>query len=268
MKEYLVFLNLDGKRIAVYDNKKSGNAIIFIHGNSLDSRIFEKLFEENSLNDFRLIAFDLPGCGESKSVLENKTDLFEDFRELVVSLIKELQLVNYYVVAHSLGAHLAMHAIHEGFRPKAMVLTGTLPLKGVPDMQLAFNAHPVVDLITKGELNDDDIKSIDDLFSQGDKLIFPYGREMWQNTSVNFRSSILQSIANNVIGSEQEKIKKYNIPTLIINGKNDPLINKVFEDNLRSLNYLTIKDSENGGHTLPWEKPEEFSEEIRSFFNK
>jgi pimeloyl-ACP methyl ester carboxylesterase len=268
IERYLKQIIIEDKPIAYYDNEKSGKIILLIHGNSLDSRLFEKLFEEKSLNTYRLIAVDLPGCGKSYRDLPETVDLFEYLKLFFAKLVNELNLENYFVVAHSLGAHLITHALSKDFHPSAIILTGAVPLTGVQDMAVAFNPHPIVNLITKGDITEEDFHAIDDAFKMSNGKTFPYGSQMWKNTSPLFRTGIVNSITNGVIGNEQLKLLDSKIPVLVYNGDLDQLINRIYFTNLKLKNNFKFENSANAGHALPWEKPEEFSKAVGAFYSE
>jgi pimeloyl-ACP methyl ester carboxylesterase len=67
----LKFITIDNFQIAYLEvNPEAQNTIFFIHGNSGSSRTWLKQMSDPLLNDFRMVAFDLPADGNSLASID------------------------------------------------------------------------------------------------------------------------------------------------------------------------------------------------------
>ena len=106
-------------------NPGKEETIVFVHGNSASKEFFQKLCEEKALENYRLIAVDLPGHGESsnfpkelttyfdgnpKRIFVNHLDYytFPGYARILTEFIKakDLHQSNLHWVGWSLGAHV------------------------------------------------------------------------------------------------------------------------------------------------------------------
>jgi 3-oxoadipate enol-lactonase len=96
------FADINGARIN-YETAGSGDAVIFIHGMSLDSRIWEKQWKVFSAS-FRVIRYDVRGFGQSSRV--NAThNPGEDLK----ALMDFLKIEKATLVGHSMGGNIALN---------------------------------------------------------------------------------------------------------------------------------------------------------------
>jgi len=83
--------------------------IVFLHGNSLSSETFKLQFEDDALNNYKLLAVDFPGHGKSgwSDNKERDYNLF-GFRDAIVDIIKHLNIKDFIFAGHSFGGHVAI----------------------------------------------------------------------------------------------------------------------------------------------------------------
>jgi pimeloyl-ACP methyl ester carboxylesterase len=154
-------LNSKGQRIAVWERSGSiGLPIAFLHGNTASKDVFRTLFAEPALVGRRLIAFDLPGCGESDDAVDPQTAYtLPGLSRIVVDVLNQLQAERCILVGWSLGGHIAIDGLsHGGFEPAGVVLTGTPPC-GPDPAEIAATFLPVegADVMSMRQPNDEQI---------------------------------------------------------------------------------------------------------------
>lgn len=122
----------DGVRLAVRDGgNPRGPAILFIHGYLFSSEAFSRQFEGDLARDFRLIAMDLRGHGQSGK--PQQPHCYSDsaqWAEDVESVLNALDVRRAILVGWSLGSRIALnYAWHKGFeRVSALnLVAATLP---------------------------------------------------------------------------------------------------------------------------------------------
>jgi pimeloyl-ACP methyl ester carboxylesterase len=92
---------------------QSGKAIVFIHGSSQQSAIWEQQLTDHILKQqFKLIALDLPGHGHSgHSAAPEQHYSIEGMAGLIAGCLNELSLQHYLLAGHSLGTNIISEAL-------------------------------------------------------------------------------------------------------------------------------------------------------------
>ena len=85
--------------IAVWDSGGTGRPVIFIHGNSCCKEVFTHQFHSELPGQYRLIALDLPGHGQSSKARDPKKGYCIDgHSQIVIELIEKLHLESPFLV--------------------------------------------------------------------------------------------------------------------------------------------------------------------------
>jgi len=88
-----------------------GQPIVFVHGNSLSSRTFQKQLESDLADSYRLFAPDLPGHGQSFRAENPKSDYNpKAYAEMLTAFAREVEAENSIFVGWSLGGHILLEA--------------------------------------------------------------------------------------------------------------------------------------------------------------
>lgn len=147
IREGFVRIDIFGEKLDIHfaeSGYSNGTALVCLHGNSGSCKDFYTQFDALS-NQYRVIAFDLPGHGKSASVInsENKEKIysFTGYASAMAKAIKALDLNNFFVLGVSLGGHNALSflAMQNSFNAdpevkeiankiKGVILSGTPPL--------------------------------------------------------------------------------------------------------------------------------------------
>jgi pimeloyl-ACP methyl ester carboxylesterase len=133
-----------GQRIALWERGgNNGLPIAFLHGNTASKEVFRDLFAEPALAGRRLIAFDLPGCGESGDATDPENIYtLPGLSRIVIDVLAQLGAERCILVGWSLGGHIAIDTLSHGFDPAGVVLTGTPPC-GPDPAEIASTFLPV-----------------------------------------------------------------------------------------------------------------------------
>lgn len=125
-----------GPTIATYEaGNHAGPPIFFVHGNSLAATTFQRQLEAPELQQFRLVAFDLPGHGQSARVPGQYG--VAHMGATVRDVVQALQLERAVAVGHSYGGNLLLELL-----PQLPQLRGLLamapPLSAPNDLAAAY----------------------------------------------------------------------------------------------------------------------------------
>jgi len=119
----------------MYSRKKKGSqkgTIVLLHGNSSSSKIYDCLFESNI--DYSLVAYDLPGHGNSENILSYSFKILTKLLKDQIALENEPLLI----VGTSLGGHLAIEILPDIEDAKGIIIMGTPPVKKPLNVEKAF----------------------------------------------------------------------------------------------------------------------------------
>ncbi|MGL4617277.1 MAG: alpha/beta fold hydrolase [Mycoplasmoidaceae bacterium] len=225
--------------------------IIFIHGlvaNKNSNKVLKKYCEKNKFNYYPL---DLPGHGkEPFGDIDINLNAYIDF---VLNFIKTNKIKKPILVGHSFGG---------------AIIVGLISKMKKEDKYLAILEDPINPSILQGiEPNKIDKKLFDiSLFIE--KL-----REMSKYKFEDFKKIVL--LLTNVTNKKTLIFlsicyKKIDIPTLVIFGKNDRLINqKASFENIKKLNKdIEFSLIEKARHTPHKEDPEDYIKSLNDFLIK
>jgi pimeloyl-ACP methyl ester carboxylesterase len=240
------------------NEQNSDNAVLFVHGNSLDSSTFLSQVEDPIFNDFQLIALDLPGHGQSDrasdpSALYNVITL----ANIVSAYVAALDLKKVVLVGHSLGGHVAIHSTPLLKNLAGLVLFGTPPIGMPPAMDKMFLPNPAMAYAYQPELTQEEANVLAASFTLGTNNL----ADIIQRTDPGFRGAFGANLAAGIFKNEQEICINLPCPLGIFHGDSDALVNLNY---LQGLHFPGMwKDDvqiiQGSGHSPQLEQPEEFN---------
>ena len=261
---------MEGLKIA-YVEKNSGvaNTFFFIHGNSCSSAMWRKQFDSELLNNYRLIAIDLPGHGHSGFSNDPLVDYSPTGTSKILSqAIKKLAETNLYVlIGFSYGSNLAAEMLQHDLKPNGIILLGSCVLGenfGLEKIFIQYDTPSIYlynepdELVVSGFLH----KNIN-LTHEEDirNLISDY-----LSVSPDFKPALFKTAAEGKISDEIFALNESNIPACVIFGKDDKLVNI---DYLDSLPFPVWKNNifkfPGAGHWVNIDNPEVFNKIISEY---
>lgn len=94
--------------VAYFDRSGTNDqTIIYLHGASCSKEDFLASTEINALGHFRIMAFDFPGCGQTRYPENTKIGI-DEMVECLDQFIKILNLQNIHLIGHSMGGMVAL----------------------------------------------------------------------------------------------------------------------------------------------------------------
>lgn len=85
----------------------SGKTLLYLHGGACSKNDFLDLTQRPEFNNYKIIAFDFPGCGNSNYPAGIKLDI-DDLVEVTHVIIQELDLHQIILVGHSMGGLIGL----------------------------------------------------------------------------------------------------------------------------------------------------------------
>src|SRR5687767_1908484 len=118
-------INIDNVPISYLEkNSDASLTLFFLHGNSCSANFWRKQYNSPLFSNYRLVAFDLPGHGESGMLRESECSLI-GLSKIMNTAIKQLSNDTQYIL---IGASLATNVIAEmlcdDIHPRGIILAG------------------------------------------------------------------------------------------------------------------------------------------------
>lgn len=233
-----------------YNILGEGEPIVFLHGWGSNSKVFYKIAKHLS-RSYKNILFDLPGFGNSDE--PNEPLDVSGYLEIVNNLLKEIDIDNPIIIAHSLGGRIASK-----FNNKLdkLVLIGSAGIKTKKSVKLKIKIYTYK--LMKW------ILSLLHMNKTKERLIRKSGSTDYRNAS-----NIMKKTLINVVNEDlREFYKTIKVPTLIIWGENDKETPLWMGKDINSL----VENSElvvfnNAGHYVFIDKSDDVIKEVERFLN-
>ena len=255
-------INIDNLNINYYDSINGDDVVLFLHGWGSNYKIFEFLFPY-LINDYRVIAPDLPGFGESKT--PNKSFSSDDYATFCINFLKKLDLNNrkFILIGHSNGGRVAIKLnITESlpFQIKKNILIDSAGIKAKLSFYKKFKIKlfKILKKISTFTL----VKNLFPNFESDLKNKF--GSSDYNNASPIMKETLVKLVNEDLT----DKLNKINVPTLLIWGDNDtatPLSDaKIMNKNIKDSGLVIY---ENCSHFSFIENKEKTILVLKSFLN-
>ena len=260
-------IKIKGSNISYFSSGSGEKTIIFLHGNSLSKATFINQFNDVQLQDFRLIALDFPGHGNSEYSTKPETDYsLISFMDIVLEFIRLLEIGDFIFAGHSLGGHVAIECLPFA-NCKGIIIWGTPPVSLPLDTSELFMPHPDLPLIFKQYLSEKDMGLIAEMFIEKE-----YQSEVLVALKLSdpmFRKYYPSTLAQGLISDEMEILRQTNIPVSIFHGNNDDLVNYEYLQriSLPVLWHNKISIVEGAGHTPQLSHPTIFNQQLFEYCN-
>ena len=254
-------LTFNDHKINFYKRGK-GKALVFLHGFSEDSLIWDEFTQVFSKN--KIIRIDLPGFGKSEPV-ENVS--IEYMADAVKAVLNELKIKSCILIGHSMGGYVGL-----AFAKKYESILNGLGL---------FHSHPFADTEDKKENR---LKSIKFLEKNGHihfvKPLVPkfFAKSFRSSNSFLINEMIHRASRYSTEGfifgtkamlnrvDQSEVLKNIQCPVLFIVGKKDELVPLKYSIDQTALpNIADILILEDVGHAGMFEAKKETRKQIRNF---
>lgn len=213
-------VTLNGISISYLEENPSGDTcLLYLHGNSHNKEAFISCLNSKLLSDFRHIAVDLPGHGES-GILPNYS--LHSMSAVLKEFIESLQLRNIILVGHSLGGHLALQ-LTQVIKPGGMFIFGTPPAQN-PLPADAFLPHPQLGCFFQPAPEKVEVVRLFSSMQYGDTGTEQAVKSYW-STDPNFRSSFPVSVGAGEYHDELQILKAIDFPLHMLICSDDPAVN-------------------------------------------
>ena len=253
-------IDFNGISVATKSCGSGKNTIIFIHGSCMNSDTWLPQLNSQELNSkYRLIAFDLPGNGQS-GWYKNDTKGYrpKNMALLVKTIIEKFNVERYLLVGLSYGTNI----IGEIYPP--LPNCAGILLEGVCIVNDAFPASAIITpgpnghVIVAANPTDQELHDYTFLNTKskevGERFIKSY-----MAADPAFREEMGRTMMESDISDELQNIRNW------IFGEEEKLVNTDYLNEFEPLWNKTVYRLKNASHVVNEEAPEEFNRMLLSF---
>lgn len=259
-------IEINGQRIAYYESRGKGPPVLFIHGNSMSGLAFEKQFAHPLGEEYRLVALDLPGHGESWPAADPKSAYtLPAYATLVSAFAKRLEIDDAVLVGWSLGGHILLEVSGRLQDSVGLMIFGAPPV-GKPIAAEAFIPHPLMPLFKNAMRHKEAVALAAACVMPGNQIPEFFHEDIRQ-TDGKAREALGISIGEGNYSDEVKVVASLNKPLAVVHGEMDPFVNLSY---IKGLSIPTLWRGEiqiiaGAGHSPHWEQPERFNHLLAEF---
>lgn len=223
--------------MAFSETSGPGLPLVFIHGNSADRHAFRRQLDSDIAAAHRLIAFDLPGHGDSDNSLDpERTYTQPGYARVVTEALGNMGVERAAVYGWSLGGHVALEMIPLFPGMAGVMVSGAPPISNVFEEATAgFQPLPNVEIVGKPELTEEEVAGF--AFVMFGELANEATRAAIRRTDGRARAIMFANLISGGISDQRRIAVTSKVPVAMINGDADPLVNL---DYVGGLDYANL----------------------------
>jgi pimeloyl-ACP methyl ester carboxylesterase len=262
------YIEIDNCKIAYIEkNKDAADTIFFIPGNSVSKKVWRKQLESTELSTYRLIAVDFPSHGDS--VPMNGTPYtFAGLAQMLSHVVVQLSNNKPYILAGiSLGTNIVVEMLAFTITPEGLILAGPCIFGKNYKVDQIAKPGTHVGVVFTDDPDEEDVLSYahETSLSQNTEDVEIF-LEDFKSVKAPFRSAVAKSIFDGNFNDEVALLKEKNIPTLVVFGKGEVVVNSDYLDDagLPLWNNKVYK-IEGASHLVNIDQPVEFNKLMKEF---
>ncbi|MCA9645169.1 MAG: alpha/beta hydrolase [Polyangiaceae bacterium] len=258
------------QKLAYWDTGNDAPAIVFVHSNSCSKECWERQFAEvlpdgspNPLRQYRLLAFDMPGHGDTRRIDgQANTYSIQLYAESVEAFSEALGLHGAVYVGHSLGGHALIESGQFLPEPAGALIYGAPPVSTLEQLGAAFFPMPGGPHYLTADLSAEDIHHWEATVYYSD-IPDHFARSV-RKTDSRARGDLPASFA--YLADEVGMVRDYPCPIGIIHGKYERSVRLSYLESLHldsELWHDGIQIVDESNHFVSWDQPVVFNSIVK-----
>ena len=206
--------------IAVEEAGRGDLPVLLIHGNSLSRAVFRKQLGGALSSKYRLVAFDLPGHGDSGDALNaSRTYTRPGLADAAIEVLGLLGLGEVVVVGWSLGGHIALEMASQFSGIRGLLICGAPPVSR-HKMAEGFIPRPHMKLAGQQHLGPSEIDAFGEaIFGAPVPVAF---RSAIERADGLARKTIFEAARSGAGVDQRCLVENFAVPLAVVNGSQDP----------------------------------------------
>jgi pimeloyl-ACP methyl ester carboxylesterase len=254
------YADLPVGRVFYLDSGGDGDAVVFMHARSGNSRVFEQQIEPFTRAGYRFIAYDRVDQGRSTGAVAPPSDPRPELEQLM----DHLGLARFHLVGVAAGGGVALEYVVA--RPKRVAsVTVANSIGNVQDPEyvaLGRRLRP-----PEFEQLPLEIRELGPSYRASN----PQGVQRWLDLSTGGQPPVpaRPPVTTPVVPVTFAALGEVRVPTLLLTGDADlytpPAVLKLFKQHMPRAELVVVPDS---GHAAHWENPAAFNDAVLRFLRK
>jgi pimeloyl-ACP methyl ester carboxylesterase len=206
--------------------------IFFFHGNSSSRHTWKKIVENNCLQDYRTVAFDLPAHGESGAMTTpySLSNIGALMAEAVLKLARGKPLI---LVGASIGTNIVAEILSHQVQPLGIVLIAPCIVGGHITLDAIAYPGTKVGVCFIDSPEESEIEGMSrQVVNRIDHPMLNEFLHDFKGVKDGFRSGLSRTLTDNEYSDEIELLKKAGIPVSVIAGAAEELIKPDYLDDV------------------------------------
>jgi pimeloyl-ACP methyl ester carboxylesterase len=243
--------------LAVEESGRGGIPVLLIHGNSFCRGVFRYQMQGEIAKNRRLIAFDLPGHGQSANAVDPKRSYTRPgLADAAIELLDELGVAEAIVFGWSLGGHIGVEMVPRFPGMRGLMICGAPPV-GRNQMAQGFRSSPhqgVVDGFVEDIFGESAGQFLHDAVARADG---------------HFRKTLFDAARSGAGVDQRTTVESSLVPLAVVNGGADRIVNLDYFDRVAYANLWEGRCHRLSGlgHAPFWQSPADFNPVLERFLN-
>ena len=241
--------------------------VVLLHGSGFSKEVFDDQFRSLRLQNYRLIAIDLPGHGASRFAPDPaKTYSFAGLAHEIDQALSELQIEKCVVFGWSLGGHVALELGKRCAYVRGVMTMGTPPVSGGP-LGLVRSMHfsKALLLASKAQMTRSDAELFE-RYCLAEKSDGRFVNSLMR-TDPLLRPTLAKSTLHDFGAGQLGDVKRADFDICLIHGAKDPFIRTSYMQSIQAPNLYCggTLIFENSGHAPFLDEPGHFEARLMDF---
>lgn len=262
-----LFKKIDGLNIECLVSAGTGAPVFIFHGNSSCAAAYADLLNSPLGDQYQIIAVSFPGHGASDYYRDDREWLsIATLGEFTAQVVRAFNAERYLLVGQSLGGHALLEALELHTRATGLCLISAPPFS-LTTIGNLFREDPTGGLLFANQLDDAGVEQFARAFVHHDNPAVKRQLQLHiRNTHGKFREDLGKSLAKGLLEDEITALAHANIPTWLLQGKEDQFLNNdYYAALLREPLPIKLISFEDCGHAIQFDAAERFQQTIASF---
>jgi pimeloyl-ACP methyl ester carboxylesterase len=217
--------------LVVEDSGSGQLPVLLIHGNSSCRGVFRHQLDSSLAENYRLIALDLPGHGESSDAVNpTKTYTLPGLADAVIELIERIGVAQAVVFGWSLGGHIGIEMMSRFPGLLGLMISGSPPV-GPHSMAQGFHSLPQMGAAGKAELSPAEVEGFLAMIF-GDS-VEPFLRDAAVRTDPRFRVRLFEAARAGAGVDQRDVVENNPVPLAVVNGAEDQIVRLDYFDSVQ-----------------------------------